>query len=121
MVREADVVVIGSGGLGAATAYFLMRRGGRRVALVDRHALASQTSPRAAGNAAMLRSSDVMSRLARRAVEWLLRFTADGRPSEDLGDMSIARFGPEWRDEQRLRRAAAWEYWHFYSYDAPGA
>lgn len=24
--------------------------------------------------------------------------------------------GPEWRDERRLREAAAWEYWHFYSY-----
>ena len=65
MVKDADVVVIGSGGFGAATAYFLMRRGGRRVALLDRHALASQTSPRAAGNAAMLRSTDLMSRLAR--------------------------------------------------------
>ena len=51
--------------------------------------------------------------------EELARWIVDGRPSEDLGAMSIARFGPEWRDEQRLRRAAAWEYWHFYSYDAP--
>jgi 4-methylaminobutanoate oxidase (formaldehyde-forming) len=49
MVKDADVVVIGSGGFGAATAYFLMRHGRRRVALLDRHALASQTSPRAAG------------------------------------------------------------------------
>ena len=69
MVKDADVVVIGSGGFGAATAYFLMRHGGRRVALLDRHALASQTSPRAAGNAAMLRSTELMSRLPRRAVE----------------------------------------------------
>jgi hypothetical protein len=35
--------------------------------------------------------------------------------------MSIARFGPEWRDEEKLHRAAAWEHWHLYSYDAPGA
>ena len=34
MVTDADVVVIGSGGFGAATAYFLMRHGGRRVALL---------------------------------------------------------------------------------------
>jgi len=44
MVKDADVVVIGSGGFGAATAYFLMRHGRRRVTLLDRHALASQTS-----------------------------------------------------------------------------
>jgi glycine/D-amino acid oxidase-like deaminating enzyme len=90
MVRDADVVVIGSGGFGAATAYFLMRRGARRVALLDRHALASQTSPRAAGNAAVLRSTDLMSRLARRAVEWLVRFSADtGEPLEIVRSASL--------------------------------
>jgi glycine/D-amino acid oxidase-like deaminating enzyme len=94
MVRDADVVVIGSGGFGAATAYFLMRGGGRRVVLLDRHALASQTSPRAAGNAAVLRSTDLMSRLAGRAVEWLLRLTADtGEPLEIVrsGSLKAAR------------------------------
>ena len=78
----ADVVVIGSGGFGAATAYFLMRRGGgRRVVLLDRHDLASQTSPRAAGNAAVLRSTELMTRLAGRAVEWLLRLQPRHRRS----------------------------------------
>jgi 4-methylaminobutanoate oxidase (formaldehyde-forming) len=48
--------------------------------------------------------------------EQLAAWIVDGRPTEDLGPMSIARFGPEWRDERRLREAAAWEYWHFYSY-----
>jgi len=94
MIRDADVVVIGSGGLGAATAYFLMARGGRRVALLDRHDLASQTSPRAAGNAALLRSTDVMCRLAGRAVDWLLRFTADtGEPLDIVrsGSLKAAR------------------------------
>ena len=94
VIRQADVVVIGSGGFGAATAYFLMRRGGRRVVLLDRHALASQTSPRAAGNAAVLRSTDLMSRLAGRAVDWLLRLTADtGEPLEIVrsGSLKAAR------------------------------
>jgi 4-methylaminobutanoate oxidase (formaldehyde-forming) len=40
MVHDADVVVIGSGGLGAATAYFLMQLAAAVVVLVDRHALA---------------------------------------------------------------------------------
>jgi glycine/D-amino acid oxidase-like deaminating enzyme len=107
MVRDADVVVIGSGGFGAATAYFLMRRGPRRVVLLDRHALASQTSPRAAGNAAVLRSTDLMSRLAARAVEWLLRLTADtGEPLEIVrsGSLKAART-PE--DAATLAREAA--------------
>jgi 4-methylaminobutanoate oxidase (formaldehyde-forming) len=94
MVRRADAVVIGSGGLGAATAYFLARRGGRRVVLVDRHALASQTSPRAAGNAAVLRSTDVMTRVARRAVDGLLRFGGEtGQPLAVVrsGSLKLAR------------------------------
>ena len=91
MRHAADVVVIGSGGFGAATAYFLARRGGsRRIVLVDRHALASQTSPRAAGNAAVLRSTEVMTRLASRAVEWLLRFSRDtGQPLEIVQSGSV--------------------------------
>ena len=31
--------------------------------------------------------------------EEIARWIVDGRPSEDLGAMSIARFGPEWHDE----------------------
>jgi 4-methylaminobutanoate oxidase (formaldehyde-forming) len=94
MIQDADVVVIGSGAFGATTAYFLARQGGRRVALLDRHALASPTSPRAAGNAAMLRSTGLMTRLACRAVECLLRFTRDtGRPLEivQAGSLKAAR------------------------------
>jgi 4-methylaminobutanoate oxidase (formaldehyde-forming) len=94
MVQSADVVIIGSGGFGSATAYFLMRRGGRRVVLLDRHELASQTSPRAAGNAATLRSTDLMTRLASRAVEWLLRFSRDtGQPLDVVqsGSLKAAR------------------------------
>jgi 4-methylaminobutanoate oxidase (formaldehyde-forming) len=94
MLGEADVVVIGSGGFGAATAYFLARRGGRRVALLDRHEVASQTSPRAAGNAAVLRSTELMSRLASRAVQWLRRFSVDTGQPLDLvqsGSLKVAR------------------------------
>jgi len=48
--------------------------------------------------------------------EQLADWIVDGRPTEDLGAMSIARFGAEWREERRLREASAWEYWHLYSY-----
>ena len=68
MAEVADVVVIGSGGFGASVAYNLARRG-LSVALLDRYAMASQTSPRAAGIAATVRTTDVMTRLAKRAVD----------------------------------------------------
>ncbi len=46
MIDEADVVVIGTGGLAAATAFYLVKRGVRSVAVVDRHDIGSQTAPR---------------------------------------------------------------------------
>src|SRR3954463_1688799 len=61
VIQHADVVVIGSGGLGAATAFSLARDGSRPVALLARHELASQTSPRAAGLISHARSTDLRS------------------------------------------------------------
>src|SRR5215831_18814854 len=49
MISRADVVIIGFGGLGAATAFYLVTRGVRNVTVVDKHETGSQTSPRAAG------------------------------------------------------------------------
>jgi glycine/D-amino acid oxidase-like deaminating enzyme len=46
MINKADVIVIGSGALGAATAYYLTKRKGLGVALIDKHDIGSQTSPR---------------------------------------------------------------------------
>ena len=57
----ADAVVIGSGAFGSSTAYHLARRG-LEVALVDQHALGSQTSPRAAG---LTSKADTMPTMAR--------------------------------------------------------
>lgn len=93
MMDEADAIVIGSGGLGASTAYHLSAHG-RRVALLDKHAVASQTSPRAAGLSAELRHSPLMTKLAARGVEKLKGFTAETGEPLDLvrsGSMKIAR------------------------------
>ena len=94
MIERADVVVIGSGGLGAATAFYLARSSGRHVALLDRHDLASQTSPRAAGLVAHARSTDLMVELVKLAAEGIERFTADtGQPLgwTRSGSLKVAR------------------------------
>src|SRR5204863_6769805 len=93
VARTADAVVIGSGGFGAATAYFLAQRG-QRVALVDKFGIASQTSPRAAGLASTIRATDMMTRLASRAADLLDGFEAEtGRPLGAIraGSVKIAR------------------------------
>jgi glycine/D-amino acid oxidase-like deaminating enzyme len=94
MLLEADVVVIGSGSLGSSVAYHLAKSGKRRVALVDKGELASQTSPRAAGLSGQIRHSELMTRLAVRGVERIARFAEEtGEPMvfHQPGSLKIAR------------------------------
>jgi len=94
MLDRADVVVIGSGGFGASTAFHLLERGAGDVALIDRHDLASQTSPRAAGLVSHARKTDLMVALIKRAAAKLERFTADtGQPLDWTrpGSLKVAR------------------------------
>src|SRR3954447_11122127 len=94
VIEHADVVVIGSGGLGAATAFYLARDGSRHVALLDRHELASQTSPRAAGLVSHARSTDLMVQLVKLAADWIASFAAEtGQPLDwtRSGSLKVAR------------------------------
>ena len=94
MIRQADVIVVGSGGLGAATAFSLVKRGVPRVVLVDRHDLGSQTSPRAAGMVSCVRKSDLMVAMIKIAVEKIRHFTEEtGQPLDWVhsGSLRVAR------------------------------
>lgn len=90
---KVDAVVIGSGALGAATAWHLLKAG-LSVALVDKAELASQTSARAAGLSGQLRSNPVMTRIAAMSVGKIERFAAEtGEPLvfHQPGSLKIAR------------------------------
>jgi len=94
MTSQADVIVIGAGGLGAATAFHLVKRGVRRVALVDKHDIGSQTSPRAAGMVSCARKSELMTTLITLAAERIKRFTEEtGQPLDwvHAGSLKVAR------------------------------
>jgi glycine/D-amino acid oxidase-like deaminating enzyme len=93
MAKAADVIVIGSGALGGSVAY-LLSRDGYRTLLIDRHAIGSQTSTRAAGLSAVLRPSALMTRLAVRGVALLADFEEEtGIPIglHRSGSLKIAR------------------------------
>ena len=77
MLEEAAAVVIGSGALGSSVAFHLVKAGVAPVALIDKHEIASQTSPRAAGLTAQIRRSALMTRLATMAVDKIKNFTAE--------------------------------------------
>lgn len=94
MISKADVIVIGSGGLGAATAYYLSKHKDLSVALVDKHDIGSQTSPRAAGMVSCVRKSDLMIGLIKDACRKIESFTEDtGQPLDWVhsGSLKIAR------------------------------
>jgi 4-methylaminobutanoate oxidase (formaldehyde-forming) len=94
VVDRAGVVVIGSGGFGASTAFHLAERGVSNIVLVDRHEPASQTSPRAAGLVSHARTTDLMTQLVRRASAKITRFTEDtGQPLDwtRSGSLKVAR------------------------------
>ena len=104
MLREAAAVVIGSGALGSSVAYHLAKSSVAPVALIDKHEIASQTSPRAAGLSSELRKSELMTRLAVMGVEKIKGFAAE--TGEEMvyfqpGSLRIARTADH---EQQLRR-----------------
>ncbi len=106
VITSADVVVVGSGAFGASAAYHLARRGAR-VAVLERAALASQTSPRAAGLSSQVRATPALTRLAQRAVAKLAAFTDEtGEPLRftQSGALKIARTE---RDAEQLAREVA--------------
>ncbi|HEX5326688.1 MAG TPA: FAD-binding oxidoreductase [Acetobacteraceae bacterium] len=93
MTETTDCVVIGSGALGASVAFHLARDG-RPVMLLDKHALGSQTSPRAAGLTSQARGTDLMTTLAKRAVRKIEAFEQEtGEPLvfHQPGALKIAR------------------------------
>jgi glycine/D-amino acid oxidase-like deaminating enzyme len=101
VIASADVVVVGSGAFGASAAYHLAQRG-VRVAVLERAALASQTSPRAAGLTSQVRATPALTRLAQRAVTKLAAFSAEtGQPLRftQSGALKIARTD---RDAEQL-------------------
>jgi glycine/D-amino acid oxidase-like deaminating enzyme len=94
MIIKTDAIVIGSGGLGAATAYYLSKRRGLRVALVDKHDIGSQTSPRAAGMVSYVRKGELMTTLIKDACRKIEAFTEEtGQPLDWVhsGSLKIAR------------------------------
>jgi glycine/D-amino acid oxidase-like deaminating enzyme len=103
VIEEAGAVVIGSGALGASTAFHLAALGQQGVVLVDRHELASQTSPRAAGLTQQIRPESDMTRLAMLSVQKIVRFTEEtGEPmvSYQSGSVKMARTDA---DERQVR------------------
>jgi 4-methylaminobutanoate oxidase (formaldehyde-forming) len=107
MRNRAEVVIIGSGGFGASTAYHLARRGVRDVILLDRYDLGSQTSPRAAGLTSKIVASELMVKLMSEAVETLAAFESVTGRSIRFHRVGAMRVILTAAGEAKIRRDAA--------------
>jgi sarcosine oxidase subunit beta len=94
MIKAADAVVIGGGIMGASTAYYLTKLGFGKVALLEKHLLASGSTGHSAANVRQHYSNEVTIRLAKRAAELFAQFDEElGYPCgfEQVGYMILAR------------------------------
>jgi glycine/D-amino acid oxidase-like deaminating enzyme len=88
-----DIIVIGAGAFGTSLAFHLAQKG-KRVALLDRFAAASQTSPRAAGLFKQIQSTSTRTRLAVLSVSKMLNFQQEvgvASPAITSGSLMVAR------------------------------
>src|SRR5262245_57608104 len=106
MIASADVVVVGSGAFGASAAYHLARRGAR-VAVLERAALAAQTSPRAAGLSSQVRATPALPRLAQRAGAQLAAFAGEADQTLRFTPSGALKVARTERDAEQLDREVA--------------
>lgn len=110
--REASIVVIGAGIVGAATAYHLVRRGWRDVVVVDQGPIpmTGGSTSHAPGGVFATNYSRAMTRLALDTVELMSSFEDDGVPCfYPVGTIELARTPERWQDHRRkLGAAQAW-------------
>lgn len=88
-----DAIIIGAGAFGSSLAFHLAHKG-KRVALLDRYAAASQTSPRAAGLFKQIQSTPTRTRLAVLSCSKLAQFeqeTGLRSPGIESGSLMVAR------------------------------
>jgi 4-methylaminobutanoate oxidase (formaldehyde-forming) len=77
MQNEAAVVIIGGGIFGCSIAFHLAKKGQRDVLLVEKNAIASGTTPMAAGLVPQVRATEALTRALTYSLELFENFTAE--------------------------------------------
>jgi 4-methylaminobutanoate oxidase (formaldehyde-forming) len=93
MPNEAAVVIIGGGIFGCSIAYHLAKKGARHVVLLEKNAMASGTTPMAAGLVPQLRATEWLTQAITYSIELYENFAAETGCSsvfQQVGSMKVA-------------------------------
>ena len=89
-ISQADAIVIGAGAFGLSVGYQLAALGAGQVAVLDRFAPGSQTSPRAAGLYKLIQADETLTRLAKSSIDIVRGFSeATGVPLQYVQSGSL--------------------------------
>jgi sarcosine oxidase subunit beta len=102
--KAADIVVIGAGAIGASIAYHLARRGARDVVVLEREAIGSGSTSKAAGGIRVQFSTRVEVEFSLRSIAFFERFEDEmGVPCDYRREGYLFLLGDE-ADVARYRR-----------------
>ncbi len=93
MQKEAAIIIIGGGIFGCSIAYHLAKRGQKDIVLLEKHAIASGTTPMAAGLVPQLRSTELLTRALTYSLEFFEHFEEEIGYSagfQQVGSLKIA-------------------------------
>ncbi|MGQ4806676.1 4-methylaminobutanoate oxidase (formaldehyde-forming) [Candidatus Entotheonellaceae bacterium PAL068K] len=93
MQREAAVLIIGGGIFGCSIAFHLAKKGQQNVVLLEKNALASGTTPLAAGLVPQIRVTEQLTRAMTYSIELFENFQAEtGCPEvfQQVGSLKVA-------------------------------
>ena len=105
--RDAQVTVVGGGGIGAAVAYLLAREGWTDVQLLEKGELCAATSSQAAGMVGQARPTVDRTRLTMAAADLYRTFEARTGYSMDFRESGAVRLALSEQSEAELTQIAA--------------
>jgi sarcosine dehydrogenase len=92
MQSEAAVVIIGGGIFGCSIAYHLAKQGQRDVVVLERNAIASGTTPMAAGLVPQVRATEILSRALTYSLELFENFERETGCSAGFQQVGSLKF-----------------------------
>src|SRR5207237_9756637 len=105
MRRNADVVIVGGGIIGASIAYHLTKKGVRDILVVERDRLGSGSTGKNAGGLRLHFSSEINGKLSQHSLPHIERFADEIGTDPHFHEVGYLVLIPEYRDVSAVERS----------------